>query len=252
MSWDFIVTGWRRSGTTMFVSLLNDHPQVTCDNDSFNYFFARDAYFDFVRSGRPPPPREGERVGLKVLDPFLVPDWKHPRILRRAARDGMLDAVPDRREFSDMIEGFTRRLASSRPRVLNLVRHALHVYVSEQIALQRREFKYRSAFQERFRHVFDIDDFERWFAAKRDVQRRVAFLKPEDCTLTIFYEDLMSPEHREATLAAVFRHIGVVPVPVEAKTRKQLPNALRDSVVNYDDMIGDLKRANLGFIAGGL
>ncbi len=252
MSWDFILTGWRRSGTTMFASLLNAHPQVSCDSDRFNYFYWGDRYFEFLYSGQPTRPPEVSSVGIKLLDPFLVPHWKYRRILVRAMRDGMRDRVPSERAYSDLVEGFTRRIMAAEPRVLNLVRHALHVYVSEQIALQRREFKYKSAFEERFRHVFDIDHFERWFLEKREVERRVAFLKPQDRTLTVFYEDIMSPEHREPTLDAVFRHLGVDPVPVQAATRKQLPGSLRNSVANHDEMIAALKRTSLAFLTGGL
>lgn len=252
MSWDFILTGWRRSGTTMFASLLKDHPEVACDSDRFNYFFHGDRYFDFLKHGRPNREPGVKAVGLKLLDPFLVPDWKYPRMRVRAGRDGGLDRLPDQRAYQDMVAAFTQRIIDARPQVLNLVRHALYVYVSEQIALQRREFKYRTDFEDRFRHVFDIDHFQRWFARKREIEQRTAFLKPPERTLTVFYEDLMSLEHREATLEEVFRHIGVEPRPVTPATRKQLPSHLRDSVVNFDEMISSLKTSRLPHLADGL
>ena len=66
---DFIVTGWRRSGTTMFVSLLNDHPDLDCDNDSFNYFFAGQSYFEFLTAGKSvaAPKNSAKLRGLKTL-----------------------------------------------------------------------------------------------------------------------------------------------------------------------------------------
>ena len=252
MSWDFILTGWRRSGTTMFASLLKDHPRVSCDSDRFNYYYHGERYIDFLRHARPNREPGVTAAGLKLLDPFMAPDWKYPRMRVRAGRDGGLDRLPDQKAYQAMVAAFTQRIIDAKPQVLNLVRHALHVYVSEQIALQRREFKYRTDFEDRFRHVFDIDHFERWFARKREIEERTAFLKAPERTLTVFYEDLMSPEHREATLEEAFRHIGVEPRSVQPATRKQLPTSLRDSVVNFDEMIASLRGGRLPHLADGL
>lgn len=241
MAWDFIVTGWRRSGTTMFTSLLKAHPAVSCDNESFNYFFHGDSYFDFLRA---PPPRRAAGVqmaGIKLLDPFLVPHWMYRRIFVRARREGVADTLPSYGDYSEMIAAVTAGFVASQPKVLNVVRHALYVYVSEQIALQRREFKYKTPFEARFSHVFDLDHFLRWFRTKREIERRVAFLKPEGLCLNVFYEDLMSSEHRDETIREVFQHIGVDPTSVEPGTVKQLPTRLTEYVLNYDEMIAALK-----------
>lgn len=249
MPYDFVLTGWRRSGTTMFASLLKAHPQVSCDSDSFNYFFHGRRYFDFLRA-EPPPHADGvEAMGIKLLDPFLVPHWKYRRMHVRALREGAVGALPPYAEYQDLMAAFTQRLLDTKPKVLNLVRHALFVYVSEQVALQRREFKYKTPFEARFRHVFDLDHFVRWFRTKREIERRVAFLKPEDRCLNVFYEDLMSPDHREETLAEVFRHIGVEPAAVQPKTVKQLPNDLRDYVLNFDEMVAALKASPYPYLA---
>lgn len=240
---DFIVTGWRRSGTTMFVSLLNDHPDLDCDNDSFNYFFAGPDYFEFLKSGTPVAPRKADAklYGLKTLDPFLVPNWKHKAMARRAARDGHTDTIPDFAAYQAMIAAFTDRLIAADLLVLNVVRHTLEIYVSEQIALQRREFRFKSDFDESFRLVFDIDHFRPWFRAKQEVEARIAFLKKPERMIHIFYEDFRDTDQRQATMDHVFDHLGVPRRLVKPATRKQLPDSLRETVLNHDEMLAMLE-----------
>jgi hypothetical protein len=255
MAWDFIVTGWRRSGTTLFCSLLNSHPEIRCDNSSFNFFFSRESYFDFLRDGGNGPLTEskGARLnGLKTLDPFLVPSFKYPALANNAKRSGYSGEIPSFNAYSAMMERFTRQLTASRPKVINIARHALYVYVSEQIALQRREFKYRSPYTERFAHVFDIDDFRKWYDAKRVVEARVAFLKDSSRTMHIFYDDLIDEEQRGRVMAEVFTFLGLRPSSVRSAMKKQLPSSLRDYVLNYDEMLAQLRSSDLTVLAEGL
>lgn len=255
MAWDFIVTGWRRSGTTLFCSLLNAHPQIRCDNSSFNYFFSKESYFDFLRDGGNgplTPSVENKLNGLKTLDPFLVPSFKHPAIAASIARSRSDTALPSFNDYSATIERFTRQLMAAQPKVLNVVRHALYVYVSEQIALQRREFKFRSPYTDRFAHVFDIDHFRRWFDLKRETESRVAFLKDPARTLHVFYEDLIDETERDRLMTEAFRFLGLAPTPVRSAMRKQLPKSLRDYVLNYDEMLAQLRTTGLALLADGL
>lgn len=254
MAWDFIVTGWRRSGTTLFTSLLNAHPQIRCDNSSFNYFFSKQSYFDFIRDGGNGPltSAPGKLNGLKTLDPFLVPSFKHPAIAASIVRSRSDQALPSFNDYSATIERFTRQLIDAKPKVLNVVRHALYVYVSEQIALQRREFKFRSPYTERFAHVFDIDHFRRWFDIKRETESRVAFLKDPARTLHVFYEDFTDDTERDSLMTEAFHFLGLAPTPVRSAMRKQLPKSLRDYVLNYDEMLNQLSKSDLAVLAEGL
>lgn len=240
---DFIITGWRRSGTTMFVSLLNDHPDLDCDNESFNYFFAGEDHFTFLRDGPPTrPAKAGVKFhGLKTLDPFLVPSRNHPAILKRARREGVEAGIPSHNEYEAWVSAFTDRLLANDPLVINVVRPTLEIYVSEQIALQRREFRFRTEFDTSFALVFDIDHFRRWFSAKQEIDARVAFLKRPERTLHVYYQDFRNADKRQQVMDAAFAHLGVEPRKVEPATRKQLPESLRDSVINYDEMIAMVK-----------
>ncbi len=239
---DFIVTGWRRSGTTMFVSLLNNHPDIDCDNDSFNYFFAGPAYFEFLTHGTPATERKADAKlhGVKTLDPFLVPRWKYAAMARRVDRAHSREILPPFDAYQEMVAGFTDRLIAANPLVLNIVRHTLEIYVSEQIALQRREFQYKSDFDSAFRLVFDIDHFRPWFRAKQEVDARVDFLKKPERTLHVFYEDLRDAHQRQDVMDRVFDHLGVARRTVEPATVKQLPDSLRDTVLNHDEMMAML------------
>ena len=251
MVWDFILTGWRRSGTTLLSSLLDSHPSIVCDNDSFNFFFSGDRYFEFLsRGGLGPARREnGFLYGLKTLDPFLVPSFKHPAIEKSIRRSGLETAIPAFDDYSDLVAQFTQALVGSSPKVINVVRHALFVYVSEQIALQRREFRYSSPFSERFALVFDMDHFRRWFAVKRSIESRVAFLKQPARTIHVFYEDLTSAKRRDAILRRIWRFLGVENLPVWSGLPKQLPTDLHDCVINYDEMLAQLRASELAFLA---
>ena len=251
---DFIVTGWRRSGTTLFTTLLNDHPAVHCDNESFNYFFCASAHFDFLSTGVPvvPPESGATRLGIKTLEPFLVPSWKFPRIYRLARRRGAVASFPDERLYSDWVRRFSDSLVAARPLVLNVVRHALYVYVSEQIALQRREFRFRSAFDRRFALVFDIDHFSRWMESKREVEARVAYLKPPERTIQVNYDDLADADRRQTAMDEVFGRLGVEPRPVRPGTRKQLPASLADYVANYGEMLSMVRASDHSQLAESL
>lgn len=251
---DFIVTGWRRSGTTMFVSLLNDHPDLDCDNDSFNYFFAGQSYFEFLTAGKSvtAPKNSAKLRGLKTLDPFLVPRWKHAAMTRRVERMRSGEVLPSFDAYQDMVAAFTDRLLAADPLVLNVVRHTLEIYVSEQIALQRREFRYKSDFDAAFRLVFDIDHFRPWFRAKQDVDARVAFLKKPDRTLHIFYEDFRDAGRRQLVMNRVFDHLGVARHAVEPATVKQLPESLRETVLNHEEMLAMLEAEGWSQLTRGL
>lgn len=240
---DFIVTGWRRSGTTMFASLLNDHPDLDCDNESFNYFFAGADHFAFLRECIPArPAKVGAKLyGLKTLDPFLVPSRNYPAIIKRARREGLEESVPSQNEYEDLVAAFTDRLLAADPLIINVVRPTLEIYVSEQIALQRREFRYRTEFEQKFALVFDIDHFRRWFAVKQEIDARVAFLKRPERTLHVYYQDFRNSEKRQPVMDCAFAHLGIEPRKVEPATRKQLPESLRDSVINHDEMIAMVK-----------
>jgi hypothetical protein len=255
MAWDFIVTGWRRSGTTLFCSLLNSHSEIRCDNSSFNFFFSKEGYFDFLRDGGNGPLIEskGARLyGIKTLDPFLVPSFKYPALANNAKRSRYTGELPSFNQYSAMMERFTRQLMAAEPKVINISRHALYVYVSEQIALQRREFKFRSPYTERFAHVFDIDNFRKWFNEKRVVEARVAFLKDPARTIHVFYDDLIAESERDRVMNEVFSFLGVDPLPVRSAMKKQLPSSLRDYVLNYDEMLVQLRASELAVLAEGL
>jgi hypothetical protein len=251
--WDFLVTGWRRSGTTMFASMLEQHPAVTCDNDSFNYFYSGEAYFRFLQNPGAARAEEGGMVrGIKVLDPFLVPQWKYRRLLAFSrSRYGTDANVPSFADYSRLIENFTQIVSASQPLVLEVVRHPVHVYVSEQIALQRREFRYRSPYDPRYGHVFDIDAFRRWFRIKREIDARVEFLK-EGRYLAIAYGDLVDPYRRAEVMQRVFAMLGVEAQVPKPTTSKQLPNALSAYVVNFEEAIAMLQSSELAHLAEGV
>ncbi len=230
----FVVFTSGRSGSNFFLSLINQHPQITCFSELYHpdtIFVGEDCSAPLLQK-RP-------AYWLRELFPrlFIIGLWRSRR--------------------SEPMVGFKhiwfhtgriRETALLHPQVKKVFltrRNVLRMEVSRQIADKTREWIRFVDTEKRERIHFDLSQF--WRHYERG-ERQIADLKRSleergQGFCEIYYEDLLSAG-REAALGKLVAYLGVAPWAFDVaavKTKRQNPYALRALVTNYDELEGALR-----------
>jgi hypothetical protein len=214
----FLIFAQGRTGTWLMTHFLNDHPAIQCDKEilmsrklaPLRYMAARSRLCG------------GKVYGCHVqINQLLAAQRVEPR-------------------------AFLRQVAEEGWRILYLKREDIvRQSISTIIATRRRQW-----------YVYDLETLDRqpisippaelmaW------LERRVVHYRLEaECLqalphLTISYEsDLRDAATHQATMDRVFGYLGLPTLPVRAQTRRLSDDCLRDSVANFDDLLGVIRRS---------
>jgi hypothetical protein len=262
----FAVIGDARTGSTMLVHGLDDHPQIVCFREVFNFMqdfvdyhvkgydphiasqlaLRQDDPQRFLRECIFTPHPEGTKaVGFKILyrhtignpalEPLLAADIGL-RIIHIKRRNRLRALV------STIIAEHTGQWweLDREPLPIPKFSDIIDAFAHPKRALRKAGEGYR-----RWRRKTDpesrgipvtltreecVEFFER---ARRDEARWDALFAGHE-TLVVYYEDFLVDQAREFEKAQ--RFLGVTPRKLFADTRRQNPEPLRQLIANYDDL----------------
>lgn len=215
----FIIFGRGRSGSTLLVSLLDRHPQITCAGEVMRYrTFAPSAYIQRVlATGNAPV------TGCKLLS------------YQMRSIHGM---PPD--------TGFLRDLANQGIAIIylhreNPVRHA----ISNIMARRQRIYHVTQAVrQERDKIIVEPAEILRWMRGSEalGVYERAVLQDVPHLPLT-YERDLEPISARQDTLDKIMTRFNLPPLTAQSDLRKVTPENLADIIENHDALFAALHEA---------
>lgn len=210
----FVVFGQSRSGSTFLRTLLDAHPDVTCEDEHYRGFTPFPYAFHRIVSRR-----------------SRTPVWGFKLFVHHLERDQNIDPRVFMKHLHE--EGYTILYL----RRENLVRHALSQFLRRASGVTyqtRRAAPTRVTVDtQRFLDHLDERDYywKRADAAVRDLPHQ-----------RISYErDLQPAEARLALMRSVFDRLGVAPVRVESELEQINTKRLRETVENYAELEAALR-----------
>jgi LPS sulfotransferase NodH len=216
----FLILTSGRSGSELLVTLLNSHPQISCDGELLlNRRLSPERFIE----GRAARARRGGKVayGIKVL-PAHVHDTQD---------------IPDSGEW-------VRKLAANGWTLIRLRRaNRLHQALSS-VRANHTDWHFRAgevgAFQPM--HVDPMEVMGTMYAIEW-VEHQIAELLGGVDHLSLCYEkDLESPAAQQATVARICTRLGIAPAPTSSDLVRVNPRRTQDMITNYDELVAELQR----------
>jgi len=206
----FVIYGRGRSGSTLFVDLLNNHPDVFCDHEVLStpkpLRSPRDYILDRARLPR------CSVYGFKLLSYQLA----------------ALQNIDDESGFLDWLEaeGFEIIYLYRR----DILRHA----VSNVMARENREFHRK---KDRGSRVLELQPelLEQWMRGSLNGLEKERAVLQGRRYVSVCYEDDLEQD-KQPTMDRVFTHLGLEPVPVRTQLRKIVTPDLSDTIANYAEL----------------
>ena len=213
----FVILFIERDGSTYTVSMLSDHPEIEILYERFAVMIEQE---------------KSAQEQLEWLD-----DFYSPSLINRSKAVGFKTKLKD---ILDM-EGFTKLLHEKNVHVIHMQRRNIIKAIVSKINARRLHTKTGNwnLYKENDRlppAVIDLDQFD-FFLKEREErdEKLTAYVASLDLpTINVCYEDLL--QDREAVLRKIFEFLNVKWVAVEAKTKKNTKDDLREVIENYDDL----------------
>lgn len=214
----FVVFGRGRSGSTLLVRLLNQHPSVDCLGE----ILRRPMLWPESHARRRMALGQSQVAGFKLLSHHLEtvnPHLGGQAFLRRIVDEGWLIIYLKRQDP---------------------FRHALSLIY----ARRRRAFNSENPLaQAHLRIAVNPDDVLSVIAAsERHEAYETSVLSGLPHVKLIYETNLKDSAAQKATTDAIFRDLGIAPHDVEATLSRVTPNALSDFVANADDLIAAIRQ----------
>lgn len=213
----FVILFIERDGSTFVVSMLSDHPDIEIVYERFAVMI------------------EQEKSGQEQLE--WLDDFYSPSLINRMKAVGFKTKLKD---ILDM-EGFTKMLHEKQVHVIHMQRRNIIKAIVSKINARRLHNKTGNwnLYKETNRlppAVIDLDQFDAFLKEREERDRQLnEYVAGLDIPkITVCYEDLL--QDRDAMLRQVFEFLNVKWVPVEAKTKKNTKDDLREVIENYDEL----------------
>lgn len=214
----FVLFGRGRSGTTALVSMLDDLPDVRCENEilhdvvlfPYEHVVGRSALFSTPV------------YGCKILS-YQVRDVQ----TRLAAPEDVLRDLHHRDGFQIV---YLRRK--------NLLRHALSNIRARKEHFHRKKSDQGSTARALY---IDPDQLIDWMEHSESLQAYERKLLEDVPHLSLTYEEnIRSPKNHQSTVDQIAEFLGIETAPVESSYEKVAPPSLEDGVANYDELVEHL------------
>lgn len=217
----FLIVGRARSGTTLLRTLLDAHPDVTCQSEVLR----RRVLDPAGHLERLAAKSSGRAWGAKLLSYQMV-------------------QVQRFRDPARFLAGLDQRGYL----LIHLVRGTFDQTLSLAIAQKSKQFHNRTGDKLFTRKaVLDPADFVRRLQWNDLLLRYEEYCLADLPHLEVSYErDLLDPDHQAETAARLFAEIGVTPLPVASTLRKMLPTKPSDILENYAEIAAAVRAARLG------
>ena len=234
----FMVLTQARTGSSMFTSMLDSHPNIKCFGEVFNPGsnfgykhwqsksykrriadkYLRDynieKYIDSLLSVEPED--NTQAVGFKVIYPGQFDRWPN---LRCYCRENDFKVISCIRK--------------------NLVRK----YISSKIANYEGVWTTQERREERVSLNVDVNDLSRYLDRVETIYQLIDTLTVEFRGIQVSYEELSS--NRESIMIEVLQFLGIEELEIQelkAKTVKQNPERLDQIIENYDEVSSFLNK----------
>lgn len=213
----FVIFGRGRSGSTALVSLLDSHPEVTCDGEILNQrvLFPHQHVLACCAGA------QARVYGCKILS----------------------YQIADVQPFRDR-DGFVRTLHEDGFKIIylkrdNLIYHALSNIRARTFGFHGRKGEGGTAAHRKLE--VDVGQLMQWIKSSEQLDAYEAKLLAGVPHLPLTYERaLADAADHPTTLRAVCAFLGIDYLPGETAYRKVSPALLRDSVSNYDELVAAL------------
>ncbi len=230
----FVLFAHYRTGSTLLTSLLNQHPELRCDDELF------------LRFSRTSP--EGPRAPRTLLSPqgYLEAAGRmaghdvYGVNLKLYQLRGVLRGEPD-----SAPERFLQRLAGNGWKFVHLRReNALRLALSAHVADQRQRWHVRAGDERTPERIeVDVRAVLDGIANSEETGRAEDRLMADLDHVRVVYEaDLRTPDRHQQVVDRIFDHLGVSAVEVEAGLQRVSSDDLREQIANYDELAGALER----------
>ena len=212
----FVIFGRGRSGSTLLVSLLDAHPQITCAGEVLRLrTLAPEAHLRRILAEAHTPVSGAKLLSYQLRDIHRLPAGTD--ILRRLAGQGVT------------ILYLTRD---------NLLRHA----ISNIYAYKQRIYHQTATGPVRPRITLGLPELTAWIEGSEALAAYEAQVLAGVPHRALTYEaDLAQPEARLRTAAALLAEFALDPVPVDTRLRKVTSDDLREVIENHDSLIAALQ-----------
>lgn len=215
----FIIFAHSRSGSHLFVDLMNCHPDVKCVTEHQLFY-----------------KRRGIRSPYRYIDGVS-------KSVPTAAFGGKINVRQLGRQVNNVVDTVARLHGADWKFIILQRENILDQTISAQVATERRQFHDTSQPTiEQMRITVDLIRLRKKLANKAAINHSVTELLSPYFPLTIVYErDLIGAEVQQTTADRVFAFLGIESVPVQTKYVKTGVYALSDYITNYDEMVQSLQ-----------
>jgi len=216
----FLILTSGRSGSELLVTLLNSHPQITCDGE---LLLTRRVWPERFMEGRAARARRGGKTayGIKALPAHFL-DVQH---------------------LEDPW-GFPRHLADKGWKMIRLRRaNRLHQAISS-VRANQTQWHYRRGEAGAFQPIrMDPNQVVATMYVIEWTENQIDEMFKGLDYVDLYYEnDLEDAASQAVTVTNISEVIGVPPAPTSTDLVRVNPRQTRDMVTNYDEIVAELRR----------
>lgn len=227
----FFILGHGRSGSTLLVQLLNEHPKIHSEGEILNAAQHMKSFFPslYVQGRRAKFPKQV--YGFKVKLYQLVEDQclMNPR-----------EFVLDLYNQGWKIINLSRRnyLRSQVSHYVGRHRGFMHITTSQKASA----FKESKVTIDCKDLIDGIERRDKYREKEKEILQGLNYIE------VVYEDDLLLQENHQRTCNKVFDHLDIEPVSVKAKLKKTTSSKLSEVIENYEEVVeslGKTKYANL-------
>ncbi|MEZ4801890.1 MAG: hypothetical protein R2797_03895 [Gelidibacter sp.] len=223
----FILYGSGRTGSTLFASLLNEHPSIFCDYEIFREYSAPNILF---------PHRY-----LKIMS---TRGLKNDKAVYGCQL--MSNQLKNQPRVGDQI-GFLKKYEAEGWKILYIKRENVFLSsLSLYRAYQDNIWQISSKNYKSEQYSVDIDHLDFWINNRLSYQNLEKEVLSSIPHLEIIYErDLENSDRHQETMNRVFEYLHIESMPVVAGTTRKSSKDLRQDILNYDELVDYLQNKNM-------
>lgn len=213
----FYIFGTGRCGSTLLVGLLNCHRDISCDPEILSFYSRVPKATLFKRVYHCPTSAYGFKLLMyhmtdvhRMASPVRFLEWLHEQGFK---------VIYLRRK---------NRLQHAVSLVVSAQRKVLHQHKSDQST------ELKPVHIEPGHVLATVAKFEANYRSETELLEHIPHLP------LVYEEHLADGQQHQATSDLVFDYLGLKSEPVEAKLRKIMPLDLRQSILNYEEVMATL------------